>query len=164
MHQSRILSVQLKYVLSILEGRSLISPFFTPSTAGFIISSILTNHCCLIIGSTVVWQRSCTPTLCECGTTFTKSPCSLRSSTSAFLHSYLSIPAYFPAFSFIVASSLITTISSKLWRFPTSKSLGSCAGVIFTQPVPNSLSTYESAITGISLSVHGSFKVFPMIS
>ena len=31
-------------------------------------------------------------------------------------------------------------------------------------PVPNSLSTYSSAITGISLSVRGSFSILPMRS
>ena len=35
----------------------------TAFTAGLISSSILTNHCFLIIGSTVVLQRSCVPTL-----------------------------------------------------------------------------------------------------
>ena len=57
-HQSRILSVQLKYVLSMRSGISLISPLFTASTAGLISSSIFTNHCFLIIGSIVVLQRS----------------------------------------------------------------------------------------------------------
>jgi hypothetical protein len=32
------------------------------------------------------------------------------------------------------------------WRLPISKSFGSCAGVIFTAPVPNARSTYVSAI------------------
>ena len=31
----------------------------------------------------------------------------------------------------MVASSFIILISGRLWRFPTSKSFGSCAGVIF---------------------------------
>ncbi len=46
-----------------------------------------TNHCGLIIGSTVVLQRSCVPTLCSCGTTLTRSPRSFRSFTIAFLAS-----------------------------------------------------------------------------
>ena len=41
---------------------------------------------------------------------------------------------------------------------------GCWAGVIFTHPVPNSLSTYGSAITGISRSVIGSFNIFPTMS
>ena len=34
--------------------------------------------------------------------------------------------------------------------------------VIFTHPVPNSISTYSSAITGISRWVSGSFSVLPI--
>ena len=37
------------------------------------------------------------------------------------------------------------------WRDPTSKSLGSWDGVIFTAPEPKSISTYSSAIIGIFL-------------
>ena len=55
-------------------------------------------------------------------------------------------------------------ISGRLCLLPTSKSLGSCAGVIFTQPVPNSLSTYSSATTGISLPTSGSISFFPTMS
>ncbi len=51
---------------------------------------------------------------------------------------------------------------SRLWRSPTSKSFGSCAGVILTTPLPKSFSTYSSAITGISLFVTGSNTVFPI--
>ena len=37
----------------------------------------------------------------------------------------------------------------------------SCAGVIFTQPVPKSFSTNSSAIIGISLFIIGNIQVFP---
>ena len=40
-------------------GTNLSSPLLSASIAGFASSSILTNHCCLISGSTVVPQRSC---------------------------------------------------------------------------------------------------------
>ena len=60
------------------------------------------------------------------------------------------------------ASSVNTFITSKLWRRPTSKSFGSCAGVILTAPVPNSFSTYSSATIGISLFIIGSTTVFPI--
>ena len=39
----------------------------------------------------------------------------------------------------------------------------SCAGVILTQPVPNSFSTNSSAIIGISLFIIGSMHFFPTI-
>ena len=137
------------------------SPFFTPSTAGLISSSILTNHCCLIIGSTVVLHLSCVPTLCTWSSTRTSKPCASRSATMAFLASYLSMPAYLPPRLLIVASSFKMLISGRLWRLPTSKSFESCAGVIFTTPVPNSISTYSSAIIGICLSVKGSSTILP---
>ena len=54
----------LKYVFSSLSGTSLISLLRTAAAAGFIRSSILTNHCFFIIGSITVLQRSCVPTLC----------------------------------------------------------------------------------------------------
>ena len=41
------------------------------------------------------------------------------------------------------------------------QSLGSCDGVTFTQPVPNSVSTCQSAKMGISRSTSGSFTVLP---
>ena len=78
--------VQLKIcLLQTFPERNWISPFFTAFNWPVLtISSIFTNHCCLIIGSTVVPQRSCVPTLWECGTTFTKSPASSKSSTNGF--------------------------------------------------------------------------------
>ena len=42
------------------------------------------------------------------------------------------------------------------------KSLGSCAGVTFTQPVPKSASTNSSPIIGISRPTIGSVKVLPI--
>ena len=48
-----------------------------------------------------------------------------------------SSPAYGPAAAVMRASSPITLMNGRLWRLPASKSLGSCAGVTFTTPVPN---------------------------
>ena len=129
--------------------------------AGFASGAIFTNHWRETNGSSVARQREQCPTLCVCGSIFTSNPRACRSATTRFLASYLSNPAYAPARSFIVPSSFITRIVSKLCRSPTSKSFGSCAGVIFTAPVPNSLSTYSSATTGISLSVKGSRSSLP---
>ena len=50
-------------------------------------------------------------------------------------HLKRSIPAY------LAPSSFMMSISASPWRLPTRKSFGSCAGVIFTIPVPNSFST-----------------------
>ena len=43
-----------------------------------------------------------------------------------------------PASAFIRPSSPITEITASSWRRPISKSFGSCPGVIFSAPVPNS--------------------------
>ena len=44
-------------------------------------------------------------------------------------------------------------IIGSLWRWPTSKSFGSCAGVTFTAPVPNSGSTSIASATIGNLAV-----------
>ena len=46
-------------------------------------------------------------------------------------------------------------------RRPISKSFGSCAGVTLTAPVPNSGSTWASAMIGISLPVKGNSTSVP---
>ena len=51
--------------------------------------------------------------------------------------------------------------AGRLCRRPISKSLGSCAGVTFTAPVPNFGSTCSSATTGISRFMIGSSTVRP---
>ena len=52
-------------------------------------------------------------------------------------------------------------INSKPCLFPTSKSLKSCAGVIFTAPVPFSGSAYSSAMILIFRFVRGRMHVLP---
>ena len=72
------------------------------------------------------------------------------------------MPQYFaPASSFMRPSSVMMLISARPWRLPTRKSFGSCAGVIFTMPVPNSFSTYMSEMTGISRPVSGRTTFLP---
>ena len=53
-------------------------------------------------------------------------------------------------------------INSKLFLFPTSKSLKSCAGVIFTAPDPFSGSAYSSEIIFIFLLIIGIFANLPI--
>ena len=55
-------------------------------------------------------------------------------------------------------------MNSRSWRLPISKSLKSWAGVTLTAPVPNSRSTYSSAMIGISRSTSGSITVLPIRS
>ena len=59
------------------------------------------------------------------------------------------------------ASSFIIFMNSRSCRSPIAKSLGSWAGVTFTQPVPKSGSTNVSVIIGISLPVNGRATVLP---
>ena len=70
----------------------------------------------------------------------------------------------FGTLSFVLASSLKILITFRLCRCPISLSLISCAGVTFTAPVPNSMSTYSSANIGISLSAIGSKTFLPITS
>ena len=74
--------------------------------------------------------------------TFSSSPAASRSATTCCLASNRSRPRYAAgALSLMAAASVNTLICGKSWRAPSSLSLKSCAGVIFTQPVPNSGST-----------------------
>ena len=61
----------------------------------------------------------------------------------------------------MVPSSSSTLIASSSWRCPISQSLGSCAGVTLTTPVPNSGSTYSSATTGMLRSAMGRRTCLP---
>ena len=63
---------------------------------------------------------------------------------------------------FIFASSVITSRISRPVRLAISKSFGSCAGVTFTKPDPNSGSTCSSATTGILRPVKGSSMLEPI--
>ena len=58
----------------------------------------------------------------------------------------------------------MTTTLAKLCLRPTSKSLGSWAGVILTTPVPNSGSAWISPIIGIFLLTIGRITFFPIKS
>ncbi len=161
-HQSRIFSIQRTYVFSKRCGTKLTLSGPCCSSSAFCASgSILTNHCNERYGSTIASERSEWPTECKCGSILIRTPSAFKSSTICFRHSKRSMPSYLPAFSFIVPSSFMTRTRGNSWRLPTSKSFGSCAGVIFTTPVPNSMSTYSSATIGISRPTIGNVIVFP---
>ena len=55
-------------------------------------------------------------------------------------------------------------ICGRLCRLPTSKSLKSCAGVIFTAPEPFSGSEYSSATIGMRRPTSGSIACLPIRS
>ncbi len=84
------------------------------------------------------------------------------SSITSFLASNLSSPLYLGgALPLRRAVSSNMFIMGRLCLRPTSKSLKSCAGVIFTAPVPFSGSLYSSAIIGMGRSARGSTAFFP---
>ncbi|MNS99492.1 hypothetical protein D3C72_1338960 [compost metagenome] len=60
------------------------------------------------------------------------------------------------------ASRVKMLIIGRLWRLPTSLSLKSWAGVIFTQPVPFSMSACSSATMGIRRFTSGSSMCWPI--
>ena len=61
----------------------------------------------------------------------------------------------------ITPRSSMIVMDGRSWRWPISKSFGSCAGVTLTAPVPNSGSTCSSATTGMVRSVSGSLICLP---
>jgi hypothetical protein len=71
-------------------------------------------------------------------------------------------PANSPAASFIRPSGPITVSSSSLWSLPMSKSIGSCPGVIFSAPVPKSISTRSSPTIGTRRSTIGTIASLPI--
>lgn len=75
-----------------------------------------------------------------------KSPFSCSAATSSSRTSNLFFPLNSgPPASLISPSSVRMFRNSRLWRFPTAKSLGSCAGVILTAPVPKLMSTSSAS-------------------
>ena len=163
MHHGRILPIHSKYRRSWPSGWIVIRPLRTTSIAGVASSSIRMNHCSEISGSI----RS--PERCEYGTLWTS--CSVRAirpsarsaSTTASRASSTGIPANrSPAASVMRPSSPITVISSSPWARPISKSFGSCPGVIFSAPVPNSGLTYSSAMIFSRRPTSGRIAVSPI--
>ncbi len=92
MHQSRIFSIQLKYVFLKRSGTKFVRLSWTASIAGFAKGSMRTNHCSEIFGSTTEWQRWQVPILWRMGSCFTKNPCASRSRTTATRASWTVIP------------------------------------------------------------------------
>ena len=111
------------------------------------------HHCALTIGSIISpdLEHFCNTILFGC---FPLSkPISSKRFKILFLQSYLNMPLNSPPFSLRVPSSLNIFIIFNLCLCPQAKSLGSWQGVIFTAPVPKSLSTkISSLIIFISLS------------
>ena len=132
--------------------------------AGFASSAALTYHWSVSHGSMTTLERSPCGTVCVVGSIFSKRPSAAEIGDDALAR----LEAVEPAVgrrrtSLIRAWSSSTLICSSPCRLPTSKSLKSCAGVIFTAPVPFSGSEYSSATIGISRPTSGSFTLAPAL-
>ncbi len=153
--QSRIVVSQCSQVFSKRAGRMRVRPDRVASSARAASGAVRMNHWVLRRGSTMSvlrWQR---PTTISCGALPTRSPRASRSSTIRRRASKRSRPSYGVPVPAIVASSARIVIAGRPWRRPVAWSSWSCAGVIFTAPVPNAGSTISSAMIGTSRSTNG---------
>mmetsp|Transcript_73268 Transcript_73268/g.212213 ORF Transcript_73268/g.212213 Transcript_73268/m.212213 type:complete len:210 (+) Transcript_73268:704-1333(+) len=125
------------------------SPSFTAFTLFSASSLQFIHHCGLRNGSTMSLDLEQRPRRIACDFFCTHKPFCLSASSTALRPSKRCWPAKGPPLPLIEPSSLNTEIISRPLRWPHLKSLTSCAGVIFTQPVPNSRSTMVSATTTI---------------
>ena len=153
MHQSWMFRIHAMYVFVHCSGMKRVLPCSTASIAGRASGSIRTYHWSERSGSSTVCERWQRPSGRTWGFAPRSSPCSAMIRFTSWRASKRSLPASGPAASVIRPSGPMTVICSSPWRFPTSKSLKSWAGVTFTAPVPNFGSTRTpSATMGISRS------------
>lgn len=142
MFQSCISSTQSKNRGASDSGTIVVSPLRTASPAAFDSRSTLTHHCIDRRGSIGSPERSLWPTLCRYRrTSLTMRPCSARASRIALRAAKRSRPSNCVPVPTMWAVSSITVGIGRSWRWPSAKSFGSWAGVIFTAPEPNSGST-----------------------
>ena len=117
------------------------SPFLTASVARFAIPLQSNHHCGFNIGSIMSPVREHLPNLILLIASPRERPFSLSAFNTSPRASSRIMPANWPVFSAIAPSSVKIVISSNLCRRPHRKSLGSCAGVTLTAPVPKDIST-----------------------
>ena len=138
-------------------------PSFAARMAGSASFSMSQNHWSEISGSMRLPLRCEYGTSCWYGERAEIRPSSSSAFTTASRASSTSMPANrSPASSVIRPSSPITDTTSRPCLRPISKSFGSCPGVIFSAPVPNSGSTYSSAITVSRRPTSGRIAVSPI--
>mmetsp|Transcript_23455 Transcript_23455/g.54523 ORF Transcript_23455/g.54523 Transcript_23455/m.54523 type:complete len:231 (-) Transcript_23455:804-1496(-) len=147
MHQSRMFSNQSNHFRFCVAGMIRILPSVTASQASAAICLQSTHHCGLRTGSMTSLVREESPSLIPgFGLCPLYRPASFRSLITSYLADHRFIPLYLspqPALS--VPSSFRMLTNSSLCFCPVTKSLGSCAGVILTAPVPKSISTRSAS-------------------
>lgn len=112
-------------------------PFLTSSAASSAILRQLINHCGFTRYSRTSLERLQIGTVVLWPLFSLNSSKSWRNDTTLFRASNLEMPANSPHNEVKLPFSSITCIRSKLCLFPTSKSVGSWAGVTFTAPKLN---------------------------
>ena len=153
MHQGWMSRIQAKNVFSHCCGTNWVRPCVTASIAGCASTAALQYHCTVSSGSIGTPERSPCGTWWVCGSTAASRPRESSAATMAARAAKRSCPARprtkpgsaMPGtgcnWSSISASDTWAARSStegmgSPCRWPTAKSLKSCAGVILTAPVP----------------------------
>ncbi len=173
-------SIQLKNVFSQVLGTISIAPTRTASIAGCASVLASTYHWSVSHGSITTPERSpygvwivrgsascSTPSLSRCAirkpSAFSCATMALRASAVVSPSSSAGISPSDTCTTRALASSMLSIAPAAIpARLPTSKSLKSCPGVIFTAPDPSSGSAWSSAMIGISRPVIGSFTCLPI--
>ena len=164
MHQGRMFSSQFRYTWRCgRSGWKRSVPSFAAAIAGSARRVMSQNHCSEMSGSIRCPER------CECGTSCTNgwvpdtSPSARSAATTALRASSTCSPSKSPPAAAVMrASSPITLTSSSPCARPISKSFGSWPGVILSAPVPNSGSTYSSAMIGSRRPTSGRIACSPI--
>mmetsp|Transcript_11473 Transcript_11473/g.29320 ORF Transcript_11473/g.29320 Transcript_11473/m.29320 type:complete len:290 (-) Transcript_11473:1105-1974(-) len=162
MHHSRIFSSQLYQIFLWCSGTIFNLPSRTASTAFAAMSVQSQNHCGIASGSMMSFDRE------QIGTTIglsflpRKRPRAVSFFSTATRASYRFIPENSPQPGLMSPVWSITVTNGRSCRLPHSQSFGSCAGVIFTAPVPKAMSTMVSAtITSFRFGMRGCVNVLP---
>mmetsp|Transcript_7328 Transcript_7328/g.12633 ORF Transcript_7328/g.12633 Transcript_7328/m.12633 type:complete len:200 (+) Transcript_7328:2154-2753(+) len=145
MHQSRMFSNHRNHTDSNSLGMISSSPDRTASHARAAMSSHLTHHWGLRTGSITSLLRLHSPSLISLSAVPLNRPFSFNISTTVTRALKRGWPVKGSPFSLMHPSSSKMLMNSRLWRLPDLKSLGSCAGVILTAPVPKAISTISAS-------------------
>ncbi len=137
-------------------------PSSTASIAGVASSSMRMNHCSEISGSIRSPERCEYGTACWWGSRATRRPSASSAATTAARASITVRPRKRSGTASVMrpSSPITDTCSSPCLR-PISKSFGSCAGVTFSWPVPNSGLTKSSAMIGRRRPTSGWIAILP---
>ena len=170
MHQGWMSRIQAKKVFSHCCGTNRVRPCSTAAIAGLASSAALQYHCTVSSGSIGTPERSPCGTWWTCGSILLQQlePLELGHDRLAGGEPVLAVQRRAGTASSPPISASVTRPSrsstlgiARPCRWPTAKSLKSCAGVILTAPVPFSGSEYASATIGMRRPVSGRITCRP---